>query len=225
MRNTELMSTVGAVFSEKTVTKRQYSSALRTPHSAPGIPPRALVLGTLLLALAGGSWWLQQGVRDDVERQPHPPHTPDYWIDGLSARTMDEEGRPRRLLTAESMRHFPDDQSTELTRPVLMLLEADRPPWRIRSELGWVSSDGELVLLQGEVHIQREAAEGVRPLHLVTRDLRVQPKDEYAETEQFVRTDSGPNWLESTGLQAWLREPVRIKLLADVRGHYEVNAP
>jgi len=185
---------------------------------------RPLLLTALLMILAGGTWWLRQGVQDDTERQPHPPHTPDYWIDGLNARTMDKEGRPRRLLTAESLLHFPDDQSTELTRPELLLLEDGRPPWRIRSELGWVSRDGELLLLQGEVQIERETDGNVRPMHLVTRDLRVQPKDEYAETEQPARVDSGPHWMESTGLQAWLREPVRIKLLADVRGHYEVNA-
>ncbi len=198
--------------------------ALHTSHFAPGTSARPLLLGALLLIIAGGSWWLSQTVQDEVERQPRPPHTPDYWIDGLSARTMDEQGRPRRLLQAQSMRHFPDDQSTELTRPELILLETEGPPWRIRSELGWVSSDGDLLLLQGEVHIERDAGGTVQPLHLVTRDLRVQPRDEYAETEQPVRTESGPHWVESTGLQAWLREPVRIKLLADVRGHYEVNA-
>ena len=79
------------------------------------------------------------------------------------------------------------------------------------------------MLLLGEVQIDREEAEDVRPVHLVTRDLRVQPKDEYAETDQPVRAESGASWVESTGLQAWLREPVRIKLLADVRGYYEAN--
>ena len=224
MRNAELMSAFGAVFSEKAVAKRRHTSGFRTPFPLLG-NLRLWTLGAFLLALAAGSWWLRQGEEDTTPRQAHPAHTPDYWIDGLSARTMDAQGRPRRLLQAESMRHFPDDDSTELTRPELTLLEAEGPPWRIRSELGWVSPDGELVLLQGEVHIERSGDGEARPLHLVTRDLRVQPKDEYAETEQAVRIDSGPHWLESNGLQAWLREPVRIKLLADVRGHYDVDSP
>ena len=131
---------------------------------------------------------------------------------------------PERWFTGiDVMRHFPDDESTELTRPQMLLLAPGKPPWRVRSETGWISSGGALILLQGEVHIEREAGEGVRPLHLVTRDLRVQPKDEYAETDQPVRVESGANRVESIGLQAWLREPVRIKLLADVRGYYEAN--
>ncbi len=181
------------------------------------------VLGAVLLALATGSWWLAQGLEEEHERRPRPPHSPDYWIEDLAALTMDQQGRPRRRLSATSMRHFPDDESTELTRPEMLLLAPGKPPWQVRAEKGWVSSDGALILLQGEVHIDREKSDEVRPLHLVTRDLRVQPKDEYAETDSPVQVKSGANRVEATGLQAWLREPVRIKLLADVRGYYEAN--
>ena len=184
---------------------------------------RPLILGLVLLILAGGSWWLKESLEVGPERRPRPPHTPDYWIERLSAKTTDENGDVRRYLKAESMRHFPDDDSTELTRPELLLLEPGKPPWKIRSANGWVSPDGELILLQGEVHIDREEAEGVLPVHLETRDLRVQPGDEYAQTDEPVRATSGPHWVEAVGLEAWLRAPVRIKLLADARGHYEVS--
>ncbi len=186
---------------------------------------RSLVIGLLLVVLAGGSWWLQQGIHEESERHERPPHTPDYWVEDLTARSMDLEGRPRRILHARMLQHYPDDGSTELTLPRMQLLESGRPPWRIESKQGWVSPNGELVLLQGEVDIRREASPGRLPVHLRTRDLRVQPKDEYAETEHPVRVLSGPHRLQSTGLQAWLHTPVRIKLLADVRGHYEVNTP
>ena len=60
-------------------------------------------------------------------------------------------------------------------------------------------------------------------MNVVTRDLRVQPKHSYAETDQPVKVQSGPHRVEAVGLQAWLRPPVRIKLLGHVRGHYEVT--
>ncbi len=186
---------------------------------------QSLIIGLLLSLLAGGSWWLYRSIDEEPERQARPPHTPDYWVEGLTARSMDMEGRPQRILQARTVQHYPDDGSTELTQPRLQLLEPGRPPWRISSEQGWVAPDGGLVLLQGEVEIRREASPGRYPVHLVTRDLRVQPKDEYAETEHPVRVISGPHRVRSTGLQAWLRAPVRIKLLADVRAHYEVNTP
>jgi lipopolysaccharide export system protein LptC len=184
--------------------------------------PEVLLLG-IFLVLALGSWWLRQDVEESAERHPNPPHTPDYWVERLAARTMDAQGRPRRLVKADTMRHFPDDDSTELTRPQIDFLGPGQPPWQIRAQTGWVAPDGELVLLQGPVTIDRQAAANVRPVHLETRDLRVQPKEEYAETEHAVRVVSGPDRVRSQGLQAWLKEPVRIKLLADVHGHYEVS--
>jgi lipopolysaccharide export system protein LptC len=185
--------------------------------------PRTWLLGGLLCAVAAGSWWLKQQYAPEQEAKPRPPHTADYWVSGLTARTMDAAGQPRQILSADTLHHYPDDDSTELLKPRLLVLDPRRPPWQVSSQTGWVSPDGEVVLLRGAVHIDREAGENLLPVRIVTRDLRVQPKNEYAETDQAVVAESGPHRVESTGLQAWLRAPVRIKFLADVKGHYEVK--
>lgn len=190
------------------------------PHA---LTKPSTALFAVFLTLALGSWWLRQGVEEQTERRPNPPHTPDYWVERLSARTMDMEGHPRRIIEADSMRHFPDDESTELTHPRIDFLTPLRPAWRIRAQTGWMAPDGKLVLLQGAVTVDRKAGPDTLPVHLETRDLQVRPKEEYAETDQPVQMVSGPHWLQSQGLQAWLKAPVRIKLLAAVRGHYEVT--
>lgn len=182
---------------------------------------RSLLLGTLLVLLAVGSLWLNLTTTDDLPRGTRRPHTPDYWVEGTNALLTDKEGRPVQRLQAPLLHHYPDDQSTEIQEPLLLIYEPDLPPWHVHSERGWISPDGELVLLQGEVVIDREPSARNQPLHLITRDLRVQPKEEYAETDQPVRAESGANWVEAHGLRAWLRSPVRIKLLADVKAYYE----
>jgi lipopolysaccharide export system protein LptC len=185
---------------------------------------RTWIIGLAALALALAAWWLRMSqVQDHRVRASRPPYTPDYWIDNLNALETDPAGVPRRRLEAKRVEHYPDDQSTALLRPQLWLLEPGRPPWHIRSEHGWVSPDGAVLLLQGEVRIDRDGADGVTPVHLRTRDLRVQPKDEYAETTEPVHARSGRHRVDSVGLQAWLRPPVHIKLLADVRAHYEAG--
>ncbi len=136
---------------------------------------------------------------------------------------MGDEGKPARQLIAERITHYPDDNSTELTKPKMTIYDGDRPPWRIRSERGWVSGDGEIILLQGEVHIDRSIAAGVRPIHITTRDLRAQPKDNYVESDADTHIISQSDTLDSKGIQIWFSQPVRIKLLANVRGRYEVN--
>ena len=59
-----------------------------------------------------------------------------------------------------------------------------------------------------------------RPMRMHTRDLRVQPRQDYAETDEKVRVDSDVDWLEAVGMQAWLRPPSRIKFLSQVKGHH-----
>jgi len=177
----------------------------------------------LLVLSAGASWWLANRLHHRELAAITDAHSPDYWVEGLTFTTMGPDGRPSRRLGAERMVHYADDDSTELSRPRLSVFEGEGPPWKIRSETGWVSSDGELILLQGEVRMERSEAEGVRPVDILTRDLRIQPKQGFAETDRAVSARSLADWVRAEGMQVWFNGPVRIKLLSNVRGQYEVN--
>lgn len=184
---------------------------------------RKLIALLLLLLVVGGSWWLAERSKKPAGREPALAHTPDFYLEGFSATVMGRSGRPEQRLVAERMTHYPDDDSTELNEPTLTLFDAEKPPWQVNSERGWLSGDGELLLLQGEVRIDRNSAPGIRPMHLVTRDLRVQPRQNYLETDAPVSAVSNSSRLAADGMQAWFNQPVRLKLLANVRGYYEVK--
>lgn len=177
--------------------------------------------GAVLLILAGGSLWLAQDTKVAEPEYQSVEHTPDYYLEGVDATQMNPDGSPSQRLLADRMTHYPDDDSTEVKVPNLTIYDSTRPPWRIRSNTGWLSGDGEVLLLQGEVKIDRSAARGVRPLHITTRDLRVQPRDNYLETDAPVDSRSEKSRIHAIGMQAWFNKPIRIKLLANVRGHYE----
>ena len=181
-----------------------------------------LLIGGVLLLLVLGSGWLN---RASDRKSDYPPaaHTPDYFLNHFTAVTMSEKGKPDKQLSADRMVHFPDDDTTELIQPRMLIFEDERPPWKVRSETGWVSGDKALVLLQGKVNIDRPAATGIRPIHIITRDLRVQPNNNYAETDADAYTKSRNDWIESTGMQIWFARPIRVKLLANVRGRYEIE--
>jgi len=137
---------------------------------------------------------------------------------------MDTTGAPHRRLSAPELRHYADDDSSELERPVLTVFNPSAPPWVIRSETGWVSADGEEVQMRGEVFIDRESAPTARPLHLQTRDLLVRPRQDYAETQQPVRAASGADWLTSeAGGQVWFGDSLLIKLAGRARALYFVD--
>ena len=176
----------------------------------------------VVFLLAAGSWWLGNRERPPEPRQPdqQAPREADYYLRKLKATTMDRSGRPARTLAASELRHFPDDDTTELASPRLIIYQPDGPPWLIVSDTGWVSSDASLILLNGEVHITHEKGKNNRPIRLDTRNLRVQPQENYAETDEKVRVRSLLDRIDATGMQAWLGPPARIKLLANAKGHY-----
>ena len=144
----------------------------------------------------------------------------DYYVTGLDVTRMTAAGRPAHRLLAANLRHYSDDDTTELEQPHLTVFQDDAPPWEVDSETAWMSADGSLVLLAGEVLIEREGGAANRPMRILTRNLRVQPSEDYAETDEKVRVESEPDWLDAVGMQAWLRPPSRLKFLSQVKGFY-----
>ncbi|MGD1983730.1 MAG: LPS export ABC transporter periplasmic protein LptC [Chromatiaceae bacterium] len=184
--------------------------------------PRHLVLALLVAGAALLSWWLSEPPAETAERSARPdgPREVAYRVRGFEVVRMTPAGIPAHRLTAETLWHFIDDDTTELDTPHLTVFQNDEPPWEIDAERAWVSSDGSLVLLSGEVIIDRAAGARSPPTTIVTRDLRVQPDQDYAETDEPVRVETDSDWLTAVGMRAWLRPPSRITFLSDVEGFY-----
>jgi lipopolysaccharide export system protein LptC len=105
----------------------------------------------------------------------------------------------------------------------MIMYSANKPELRIKSETGYVSSDGELVLLKGAVSITRGASKKLESMQIDTHNLSVQLPNDFAETDEFVKIVSGANTIQGVGLAAHFREPINIKILADVRGNHEIQ--
>ena len=182
-------------------------------------------LGPLLILLmvvaAVASWQLvQKEEPESPSAAGSGPRTTDYYVKGLDVTRMTAAGKPAHRLLASDLRHYTDDDTTELKRPHLTVYQDDAPPWEVDATSAWMSADGSVVLLSGEVEIRREAGSNNRPVRILTRDVRVQPGEDYAETDEKVRVESESDWLDAVGMQAWLRPPSRLKFLSQVKGFY-----
>lgn len=184
---------------------------------------KTIIIGIILAILALGSSWIVSIISEEEPKSVSEEHKMDYYLKNFTTTLMGEDGKPDKRLSAKRMIHYPDDDTTELEEPYITIFEANTPKWKIKSEDGWVSGDGELLLLQGAVTMDRPKTAESEPVHIVTRNLRVQPKQNYAETEESITISTPKNWIKSKGMQAWLTTPMRIKFPAKVRGKYEVN--
>ena len=187
------------------------------------LTPARLFTLLAVLAVVIGSWlWSDRPPADtDEPINGIGDRQIDYRISGFDVTRMKPSGEPANRLRAELLEHFSDDDSSVLTRPSLVVYgDADAPPWQIEAVSALVPPDGSVVDLRGEVLIVREAHAQRAPMQIETRDLRVRPDEDYAETSERVRVHSGNDWIDAVGMEAWLRPPSRIKFLSQVRGSY-----
>ncbi|MFT6624377.1 MAG: lipopolysaccharide export system protein LptC [Cycloclasticus sp.] len=179
---------------------------------------------TALALLAAGSWWLAFIQEPEPDKLiVKPSHKIDYFLKDFDSLNMTLSGEAKQRLKAQYMQHFIDDDSTELTEPRMTMYSPDKPELNIKSETGYISSDGELILLNGAVNIKRDAMKNIAPMEIDTHNLRIQMANDFAETDEFVTIKSGNNIIRGTGLRAHFREPINIKILAHARGHHEIK--
>ncbi len=179
---------------------------------------RELLLAILLLVTSLIGWWLLPTGEKDEGSRANGERRPDYVVDGLRAVTFNAAGVPERRLVARRLRHYPDDGSSELDDPVLLVYGDDGPVWWARSARAWINEPGDEILLEQDVWLHRLAKALSAPIELRTSELLVLPEVDYAETGRFVEIEREDDWITGTdGMRAWLGSRARIQLFGRAR--------
>lgn len=190
---------------------------------------RDLKIYTLVLLLAAISWGLVEKFRFSYQTEEESAeaikHSADYFSKGYLRKDLNEQGQLKSELSAQGILHYSDDGTTHIDKPQLTLYNTDTAvsPWVVKSETGILSADGETLLLQGQVFIDRAKAEGVRQLNIRTSNLKVLPKTNYAEGADWVELISPPHRTEAKGIQITFKKPINLKLLSNVKSRYVPN--
>ncbi|MDJ0805411.1 MAG: LPS export ABC transporter periplasmic protein LptC [Gammaproteobacteria bacterium] len=167
------------------------------------------------------TWWLTGDTPSDV-RQPRPVGSfPNSYAEQLTVTSYNHDGIPHSRLQTPRMRYYEATDTTLLDKPILWRYSPDHAPWLIQGETAQITQAGEKISLPGPVTIDRAGLGASPPYHIETRDLHMVAATNYAETDQAIRVESEDHWITAIGMQGWLQEPVRIKLLNQVRGHYD----
>jgi lipopolysaccharide export system protein LptC len=179
---------------------------------------RELWLAALLVVTGLAAWWLVPGRETGDGQKQSSERRPDYVVHGLRATTLDAAGRPERRLDADRLRHYPDDGSSELDAPVLVVYSDEGPPLHARSSRAWINERGDEILLEEDVWLNRAATAQSAPVELHTSELLVLPEVDYAETARFVEIERERDRITADdGMRAWLGNATRIQLFGRAR--------
>lgn len=188
-----------------------------------------------LIGLALFTWWLAELLAPlpDVAK-PVVEHSVDYYALKFLRTEMNEDGSPKTRLSAAAMHHYADDNTSELSRPLLLLYNKaaassrdlsgslkDAPPWVVRSDVGNISGDGDTIFLGGKVLLTRDAYDKSNALEVVSKDVTVHMDENYLLTEAYTEIFNHPQYTSGTGMRTDFAEGMQTTLLSEVRGRYE----
>ena len=157
---------------------------------------------SLLLTLAALTFWLRYATEMAESRHDGKNrHDPDFIVSDGVLRKLDATGRLQYTLNSVEIRHYPDDDSTDMIKPHLVYLYPTRPTVTMRAERGHSNADGQQVDLYGDVQISRAATAKDPEMIGYTPELTVFPDDEKAFTKSPVLITKGQSWLKGVGMQ------------------------
>ncbi|MES9968908.1 MAG: LPS export ABC transporter periplasmic protein LptC [Candidatus Thiodiazotropha sp.] len=177
----------------------------------------------ILAALLSLGWWMHRLTQPEESKQRSVKIYPDSYAEGLVVQTYDEQGVLKQRLHSQGMEFFEQTGITKLKQPTLWHFNQQGSHLQLQAQDGVISDNESTLHLPGRVVIDRPGGGDSAPLHIITRDLTMHIDESFATTDAPVRIESDRQWMTATGLEAWLKGPMRLKLLNEVRGYYEVQ--
>ena len=173
----------------------------------------------LMFSLAALTFYLERTVRDEDSHPSMRRHDPDYLVANFTTTAYNKEGAAESILSAATMVHFPDDDTTELVAPRVVQSKPREARMTVSAERGTLSRSGEEIFLYDNVQLVREA-ESERPeSRMTTSFLHVVRDRSLARTDREVLIVEGERSLEGRGME-YNYESGQLLLHSNVRGRF-----
>ena len=110
---------------------------------------RTLVVGALLLATLWSGWqaW------NNRQQAPAAPAAAgaDYILHDFEIIALDAQGKESLTLRAPRLTRSSQDETLDISKPLFLLPDNAGKHWQLAAATGWVSADGEQMILRGGV--------------------------------------------------------------------------
>jgi lipopolysaccharide export system protein LptC len=176
----------------------------------------------LLSLLAAITFWINMTVQPVIPKiDGSSRHDPDYIVSNFVTTQTDANGDLRYKLAATEMKHFPDNDTTNLLNPRYTQFAVNKPYTQVEGLHGYVSSNGEVVEIVDKVLVTRQAFADKGEMTLETDYLNIRPNEELVQTTSPVVIRQAPKTvIYATGM-IYEKKKQTVTLLNKVRAHYE----
>ena len=165
---------------------------------------RLVLLLGLVIALALGSFWLLQLMRKGViSNAPDARgNAPDYYVENFNFVRMSKVGEARYTVTGKRMIHRPQDDTYEITQPLIYSLSQDQPPLMMRAERAIAVPDTSKIHMIDKVEADRPASAKSAHFHMKSDYALILPDEDVIQTDKPVQLTLGSAILTGTGMVA-----------------------
>lgn len=172
----------------------------------------------VLLLGAAMSWWAMSITEPSPDSFTASKEGPDHFMVNFTATKLSDAGKPEHRLQAERMTHYPNEKHSDVIKPQVVFFKEDGNTWIAEAKQGKVLGDGKEVILMDDVNIVRPGTPETK-VTIVTKNLRVVPKENFAETKSNIVMQQNENTVTATGMEAYFTIG-KIQLISEVRGWY-----
>lgn len=155
----------------------------------------------------------------DFPQQDKQQKVADTFVNDAYIINYGETGKPKSQIIGEKLFHYPGNEDSEISKPIITFFREQGSPVLISADQGWSNHDGSRIILKGNTVISRERSEHNQYSQLKTPQLTIWPDKEYAETDEKIKITTDTTVVTAVGMQAYLDVEHYI-LLHNVKGRH-----
>ena len=175
-----------------------------------------------ILFIALISFWLNQEVKKELlEDAKNLNNAADFYLSNFSSKHMNEAGTIKYIITGKEMKNYKHSEKTFLLQPKFINYENSKPISNISGESGEIKNQGDEIIIKENVILNRLPNNSKKLMSLYTSQLNIVPNEDIVFSKKPVKIIQEPNIeIDGVGMK-YDRKENTIKLLSNVKVHYE----
>jgi lipopolysaccharide export system protein LptC len=146
--------------------------------------------------------------------------SPDFYMENAIYTQYDEDGSIHSQIHTPKVTHYTRDDFYSFNTPVIRVIDnKNRDTWEITAAHGESRKEGSILILVGQVKIERKGTRDGDEMIITTDHLSFYPHSRIAETDAPVSVAEGKSTMQGVGAVANLKEG-SFKILSQVAGKY-----